>query len=151
MRWWLAAGVVAIFLVGCGGGEKTVTTTEPAGSEPAQSDDASPGNLVPVTALTPPAVKRCLTEGEAIIMSVESLAPAGSPINATGVFALGPDGGRIGIALTLKRFITDRLANELAGEGKYEIRKTRDGRAIIVLDSKASSKDEALAAECVEG
>jgi hypothetical protein len=130
---------------GCGGGDETTVTTTAEAVE-----SASESNLVPVEVLTAPVVKQCLSNGGAVVTSVESLLPEGSIVDAKGVFALGPSGGRIGIIITRKSVVTNRVARELAGEGRYDVQKTRDGRAIIVLDSKAADEDEALAAGCVE-
>lgn len=145
----LAAAVVVAFAApGCGSGS-TTTETDPASS--AVSADHPQSNLVPVVALTPQGVEGCLeNQGNATVISSKDLNP-GSPINAHGVFAMASDSGaRIGIILTLKPFITDRLSRELAEEGEYQISVTPSEEAVVVLDQKATAADEALASECSE-
>ena len=130
--------------MGCGGGEGTVTETVSAETSEAES------NLVPVKALTPSSVERCLERGDATVVSSESLNP-GEPIDAHGVFAVGANSGaRIGIVLTLKPFITKRLSRELAEEGTYNVNVTPSEEAVVVLDGKATPEDEALASQCSE-
>jgi hypothetical protein len=143
--------VVAIAaVIGCGGGsEETVTETVSADTTAEETTEAE-SNLVPVEVLSPKGVERCLEQGDATVVTSESLNP-GEPIDAHGVFAVGPkSGARIGIVLTLKPFITRRLSRELAEEGTYDISVTPSEEAIVVLDGKATVEDETLASLCSE-
>ncbi len=134
----------ALLAVGCGGGDQTVTESGSAATTEADS------KLVPVVALTPSGVEKCLEQGGATVVSSEDLNP-GSPINAHGVFALTANSGaRIGIVLTLKPFITKRLSRQLAEIGEYSINVTPSEEAVVVLDGRATPEDEALASECSE-
>jgi hypothetical protein len=141
------AAVVVAMAVGCGGGgEKTITETVSSDT----TTETAESNLVPVEALTPNGVEGCLESGDATVVSSESLNP-GEPIDAHGVFAIAADSGaRIGIVLTLKPFLTKRLARELAEEGTYDINITPSEEAVVVLDGKATAEDESLASECSE-
>lgn len=145
----LTAALLALLVAGCGSGGTTTVTAE--GTTSAASTDEADSNLVPVVALTPKGVESCLEEGGgATVMSSEDLNP-GSPINAHGVFAVASDSGaRIGIVITLKPFITNRLSRELAEEAAYQISVTPSKEAVVVLDPKATPDDEALASECSE-
>jgi len=142
--------VIAMAVVGCGGGgEKTVTETVSSDTT-TETTDAADSNLVPVEALTPKGVEKCLESGDATVVSSESLNP-GEPIDAHGVFAIAADSGaRIGIVLTLKPFITERLSRELAEDGTYDINVTPSEEAVVVLDGKATAEDKSLASECSE-
>ena len=141
----LSSLLVTVLIVGCGGDADTTEGPIETGDQAAAESD-----LVPVLALTPSGVERCLTQGEATVISSEELNP-GSPINAHGVFAIGSESGaRIGIVLTIKPFITKRLSRELAEEGEYDISVTPSEEAVVVLDSKATAEDEALASRCSE-
>jgi hypothetical protein len=147
---WIGAVVLATVglggVVGCGGSSDEVTVTETAAEETTEAES----NLVPVEALTPTGVENCLEEGEATVLSSESLNP-GEPIDAHGVFAVTADSGaRVGIVLTLKPFITKRLSRELAEDGQFSINVTPSEEAVVVLDGKATAEDEALASECAE-
>jgi hypothetical protein len=113
-----------------------------------QETPGAKSELLPVVALNPAGVEKCLERGDATVLSSEDLNP-GSPINAHGVFAVAADSGaRIGIVLTLKPFITKRLSRELAEEGTYDVNVTPSEEAVVVLDAKATPEDEALASEC---
>jgi hypothetical protein len=149
----LAIGCIAglIFvLAGCGGGGQTITETVSSDTTEADTTEAA-STLVPVEALTPKGVERCLEQKErATVLSSEDLNP-GEPINAHGVFAVSSESGaRIGIVLTLKPFITKRLSRELAEEALYAVNVTPNEEAVVLLDGKATSEDEALASECSE-
>jgi hypothetical protein len=138
----LFALLVATTAIGCGSGGQTVTETVSRATG-AESD------LVPVVALSPAGVEKCLGRG-ATVLSSEDLNP-GSPINAHGVFAVSDNSGaRIGIVLTLKPYITKRLSRQLAEEGAYDVNVTPSEEAVVVLDAKATPDDEALASECSE-
>jgi hypothetical protein len=144
----VAVGCVAglVFVIaGCGGGQ---TVTETVSSETTTEAEST---LVPVEALTPKGVERCLEQGNrATVLSSEDLNP-GEPINAHGVFAVSSESGaRIGIVLTLKPFITKRLSRELAEEALYDINVTPSEEAVVLLDGKATPDDEGLASECSE-
>jgi hypothetical protein len=142
----LLALATAVALAGCG---ESATVTETVSAD-SSAETTAESNLVPVKVLSPSSVKRCLESGNATVVASEPLNP-GEPINAVGIFAIGAkSGARIGIVLTLKPFITKRLARELAEDGTYSINVTQSEEAVVVLDNKATPDDEALASECSE-
>jgi hypothetical protein len=145
----IALLVVSTGLIACGGGGATTTVVQTESADTTESEGLTPVDT-PITQRT---VEACLEDGDAIIESSGPLNPdRSSPINAESVFAIGPDGGRIGVAIAEHAWIAKRLSRELAGEAEYEVSLSQDEKVVVIFDKGGpSTEDEELTNKCVEG
>lgn len=147
-RRFVVLGVVFMaVLVGCGDDDGETKTVTVEATEAETETEASA--LERVTGpLTVRAVRKCLADAGADVQD----GPADLGEGGTGVFAIGPAGTQMGVAIANNAAIGKELARQLAAEGGYEVNRVPDDPKVVVMFSGSVDPDDrAVVDECIGG
>lgn len=151
----LAVLIVSLAVTGggCGSSDETETVTVPsseADGTAIEETETQTSSLEPVASpITVEAVESCFDEGGADVQPGSNDLGGGG---GKGVFAVGPQGGYMGVAIAPNAAVGKELVRQLAATGEYEVnRVASDPKVVVLFQGDVDAEDKALADQCVSG